>query len=437
MMRRETIVAGLICLNLGLVATLAYVWTHRAPPSTTTEVQAPATAPASKTVTRVIHTPAESSRPAAPSQFTWRLIETSDFKKYITNLRAIECPEQTIQDIIMAEVNKLYAAREAALKLRPEHMKPWEIAFTGRSYYQKQKQLNELLREKRALLKELLGIEMPMDTFSLYSNRNTERYEEAYRKLPADKRDLVRAIQEGYWDQADELQQRTKGYWEPEDVAEQRKTRAERREALAKVLTADEMVDFELATSSTASSLRSQLSAFNASEQEFREIFKLRHRLDEEFNSPDPGDSASREARSRLRNRMEEQIKSMLGEQRYAEYQRSQDWGFRNLSRVAQQTGLPQDTAIKAYDVQRLASEEAARVRTDATLTVEQRTETLKAMQDEVNKTLTGLLGQTGFESLQRYGGVRISSDRVARTIVTQPAAGPTTIAVPRVIVTP
>jgi hypothetical protein len=437
MMRRETIVAGLICLNLGLVATLAYVWTHRPPPAAVADVPAAAPTPASKTVTRIIQTSAGSPPAAVSSPFTWRLIETTDFKKYIANLRAIECPEQTIGDIIIAEVNKLYAAKEAALKLRPEQMKAWEMTFTGRTYYQKQKQLNELLREKRALLKELLGIDVPMDMPSLYANRNTERYEEAYKKLPEGKRDLVRALQESYWDKADDLQQRTRGYWEPEDLTEQKRIRTERREALAKVLTADEIVDFELATSSTASSLRSQLSAFNASEQEFREIFKFRQRFDEEFNSPDPGDSASREARSRMRNRMEEEIKSMLGEQRYGEYQRSQDWGFRNLSRVAQQNGLPQDTAIQAYDVQRLATEEASKVRADANLTAEQRNETLKTMQDEVNKTLVGLLGQTGFESLQRSGGVRIYSERMGRTVVTQPAAGPATIAVPRVIVTP
>jgi hypothetical protein len=437
MIRRETIVAGLICLNLGLVAALAYVWTHRSPPRTANDPPAVASTTATRTLTRIIRTPAESSTAAGATRFTWPMIETSDFKKYIANLRAIECPEQTIQDIIIAEVNKLYAAREAALKLRPEQMKPWETVFTGRNFYQKQKQFNELVREKRALLKELLGIDMPIEMSSLYSNHNPEPYQDAYRKLPEAKRDLVRAIQEDYWDKADALQQRTKGYWEPEDLAEQRKIRAERKEALAKVLTADEWLDFELATSSTANSLRSQLSAFNASEQEFREIFKLHQRFDEESSSADPGGSGTREARARMRNQMEEQVKSMLGEQRYAEYQRSQDWNFRNLSRVAQQNGLQPDTAIKAYDVQRLALDEASRVRSDATLTAEQRNETLKAMQEEVNKTLTGLLGQTGFESLQRNGGVRIYSDRTARAGVTQPVAVPNAIAVPRVIVTP
>src|SRR5687767_831304 len=39
--------------------------------------------------------------------FDWRLVESEDYKKYIVNLRSIGCPEETIRDIITADVNKL------------------------------------------------------------------------------------------------------------------------------------------------------------------------------------------------------------------------------------------------------------------------------------------------------------------------------------------
>src|SRR6266850_7173947 len=43
--------------------------------------------------------------------FSWRELESSDYSTYIANLRDIGCPEQTIRDIIVADVNQLYAQK--------------------------------------------------------------------------------------------------------------------------------------------------------------------------------------------------------------------------------------------------------------------------------------------------------------------------------------
>src|SRR4051812_22680940 len=41
--------------------------------------------------------------------FTWHEVESGDYGTYIANLRTIGCPEQTIRDIIVADVDLLYA----------------------------------------------------------------------------------------------------------------------------------------------------------------------------------------------------------------------------------------------------------------------------------------------------------------------------------------
>src|SRR5688572_11763945 len=157
-MRRGALIAGLICLNLGLLAGLAYVWKSR---STAPVVEASVTGTAAttespRTTTRTILVPG--SQTGASSRFTWRFLESDDFKQYIVNLRAVGCPEQTIQDIIIAEVNKLYAGKEAALRVKPEHLKPWEVfAVSSRVIMERERKLRQLMREKQALLKELLG----------------------------------------------------------------------------------------------------------------------------------------------------------------------------------------------------------------------------------------------------------------------------------------
>src|SRR5882724_11186316 len=45
--------------------------------------------------------------------FSWQEVESADYPAYVANLRAIGCPEQTIRDIIIADVNALYARRRA------------------------------------------------------------------------------------------------------------------------------------------------------------------------------------------------------------------------------------------------------------------------------------------------------------------------------------
>ena len=47
-------------------------------------------------------------------QMTWETVEASSYLDYIDNLRRIDCPEETIRDIILADVNKLYKTKRRA-----------------------------------------------------------------------------------------------------------------------------------------------------------------------------------------------------------------------------------------------------------------------------------------------------------------------------------
>jgi hypothetical protein len=50
-------------------------------------------------------------QPPPAKKFRWSQLESTDYRQYINNLRAIGCPRQTIRDIITADVHSLYAAR--------------------------------------------------------------------------------------------------------------------------------------------------------------------------------------------------------------------------------------------------------------------------------------------------------------------------------------
>src|SRR5258706_6363078 len=53
--------------------------------------------------------------------FTWREAESADYPEYVANLRDIGCPEQTIRDIIIADVNALYARKRATELVTTDH----------------------------------------------------------------------------------------------------------------------------------------------------------------------------------------------------------------------------------------------------------------------------------------------------------------------------
>lgn len=419
-MNRGVLIAGLFGLNLALAIILAVTWKVRgnaspAPTPSLRQIPAGAVPPAPV---------AEAASPldpaSAPAKLDWHALESPDFSQFIGNLRAVACPEQTIQDVIIARVNARFVAREAELKLRPEHLKPWEAgAWSEPAQRERERKLRELIREKRAQLKELLGIDVPGEIPPAYARRGADRFEAAYAGLPLARRDTVRQIQESFWDQVDDLEARTRGFWEPEDREESKRLRDERNRALAAVLTDDEREGFEMATSVTAATLRSELAAFNATDTEFREIFHLRARLDDQFNA---GQGTELPDDATARGQYEQQLKSLLGEARYGDYQRAQDPRYRNLARIAEETGLSREATIKAYEAQQAGRAETARLRTDSALGTAQRQAALKAMQAEIDKTMLQLLGERGFQSWRRSDSGRMSlKPRLPALPVTRP----------------
>jgi hypothetical protein len=64
---------------------------------------------------------AEPSAPAVmapkPEPFRWSQLEATDYPTYVANLRAIGCPEQTLRDIITADVDEaIYAPKRDEMK---------------------------------------------------------------------------------------------------------------------------------------------------------------------------------------------------------------------------------------------------------------------------------------------------------------------------------
>ncbi len=293
------------------------------------------------------------------SKFTWQQVESGDYKLYIANLRKVGCPEQTIRDIIVADVNKLYAPREEPLKAKKSVPQIPGQATPPVDETENRRKLREVQTEKRVVLKELLDIDVPVDLMASTASRDYTAHELALKLLPAEKRDAVQTLQEEYWQQSDALKAKHENKKTPEFVEEYRKLNESHREELAKVLTSQELENYDIRTSSTSSKLGQQLLTFSPTEEEFRKVFRLTRESEDKAekvmvqeNTPEARAAAAK-AQADDKAELDNQIKTALGDTRFAEYQRSLDSAYQNLSRVGQRYGLSSEAVLKAYEMEK------------------------------------------------------------------------------------
>ena len=429
-MTGRIIIGILIAINLALAARLIPSFRNRAPLQTE-PLQGPDisnTVPLGPAVSRT--RPSSKGPDIIDQSLPWERVASRDLKQYVRNLRAIQCPDETIADIILAEVNRRFAAREKALKLKAEHFTPWDVAaMQGAALIDRQRSIRGLWNEKRALLKDLLGFDLPLDPPAQFADGRFGQFEAAFRELPQEKQEAARAIHDRYWNQKDDLRRRTMGYFEPEDRAGARRILAERNEAMANLLSPEQIENFELKTSDMANLMRREMAAFEASDTEFRAIFRLVKPL-EEMIDPRSGqlapdlDEADKERMEQAGQQFEQQMKVLLGESRHAEFERAQDSAFKRLVEVTQQSGLPRESAIKAFDMQKLAQQEGARISGDGKLSPEQRQQSLEKLQKDFDQGMIQVLGDKNFQTM-RLRGFPVFYDPAANRRPPAPAASP------------
>jgi hypothetical protein len=136
-----------ICLNCALLGCLAFLLSNGRPARPRAEALAEAENPPPPSE---VVTPAPGASPTTEvKHFHWSQIESADYPTYIANLRGIGCPEQTIRDLVKADVDSLYAARR-----QPLEDKSATTDVAGRTAFQRELQLlrNQEATAVRALL---------------------------------------------------------------------------------------------------------------------------------------------------------------------------------------------------------------------------------------------------------------------------------------------
>lgn len=395
-----------VLLNVALVAAVATLWRRVAAVSPPSPVVASAERPGAKAPSPMSARAAVRTRnPVVElgSQLDWRQVESEDYRKYIANLRGINCPEETIRDIIIADVNKLFAARRTQVEVTPKEFKYWQADDTRQwddpVLRERQRKIQDLEAERRALIKDLLGVDYQQEAQKLVGGPSI--FDRMYGFLPDDKRERVQGIVERSSLLEQELYQEADGDLSSEQRARLKKLREETRAQLGASMSPAELEEYDLRNSPSAHSIRANLAGMELTADEFKALFRVRKAFDD--RADETGGTTS--DRDRDQKQLDDQMRGALGEARFAEYKRAQDPDFQNLFRVAERYQLPPSAAAKLYDIKRSADDYRRSLETNNQLIGEQRYAAIQAMASEVQRSVKEVLGDKGFKYLLSRGG--------------------------------
>jgi LysM repeat protein len=330
--------------------------------------------------------------------FSWREVESPDYAVYIANLKDIGCPEQTIRDIIIADVNALFARRRATEIITP--MQQWWRTEPDTNVVRAAaEKLTELESERRTLLARLLG--PGWESGDLISLPRPSRTPVALDgpilgSLNAETKQVVQQLNARSADRLEAYLREQEASGEDPDPAELAKLEAQTRLELAQVLTPQQLEEFLLRYSDNANSLRQafgQLRFFNPTPDEFRAVFRATDRLDLQIAQIQGEDQNSVLARRALEEQREAAIKVALGPKRYEQYRLLQDPVYRDAMETAQQAGTP-EAARTIYEINLATLAEQGRIAADTNLTAEQKNVEMKRVELEQLRANTAATGQ-------------------------------------------
>lgn len=387
-MKASTLFLGAsLAANAALVAGFLFGPLGRSP-----SASAPTVAPAQAVAT----TAADSVSGAATGQ-EWASLQTGDLAAQRDRLRAEGFPPAMIRAILAAQLRETFADRRKALESARGEIPYWK---NPQPDPQTQAAMRALDRELQQAMLTLLGPDP--------ENGAAATLQRQFPDLSADKVAQLAAIRDDY------DRKRTDIYaargallgMSAEDGQKLADLDQAMHAEIASALTPQELEDYDLRTSNAASQLRSNLAAFDVTEQEFRTLFQLRQGFGDRLGpSYGPMSQDQIKARNDAQNELNDQIKAALGDDRFAEYQRATSYGYQQTSSLVARLGVPPETTNQLWAMQQDMGRRAVLIRGDRTLSPAERTEQIAALNDEATAKVTAALGEQGFAAYKQYGG--------------------------------
>jgi hypothetical protein len=274
----------------------------------------------------------------------WDQLYSPDIKTYAANLRAAGAPEETISVLIGHAVDQQFRAREQALQPSTASAQTLKTALSP----ERREELLQLRLEKNAVLRAALG-KVPSEKV------RHEWDPAALARLDATQRDLVRAIMDDYDAMIARINTESRGYMLDEDREKLRFLHTERSKDLQKILTEDEVLDFELALTNYG---RTRLKLFEPTQAQLRTYLRLAKTNDLAFNLRTISSDALHVARTGL----EKDLAAAWDPATYARYRRTTSSHYIPLANLVRRLNLDPQIAERLFDSTRRITEEGARL---------------------------------------------------------------------------
>lgn len=406
-----------ILLSLATNVALALVLLHarHLPSSTTDDAQGSAGDAGAETSAGTA--PARLTGAGLTSQISWSDLQVDDLKEFVGRLRVVGCPEETIKDLVLVELNRRYSVKQRAVwqgdQQQNDYWKPYKRTFdpaAAKKNRERSRQMQAMQKEKTALIVELFGVDVEKQRMK------EEGYDTDYNGwnpngnlafLPEAKRDAVQKYLDDFQEKEQEFYASTMGGWDADARVKQKQLESDKLAGLAQILTPDELREYKLRNSQMASQLQSDLHGVDLTREQYEALFDIRSKYgDSIYNYGDAGnDAATIKQIEQNKKDMQAEIAVALGTDKSAELARAQDYQYQQLASLARHNDLPADTATKVYNF-KSASEAAVKdLRANSDLTPEQRQAALAQIRAETEASVQAALGDKLYKRYLSNGG--------------------------------
>lgn len=324
---------------------------------------------------------AENLHAPASRSFTWKDIETTDYVQYVVNLRNTGCPETTVEDVIVADVNTHFFEKakpvlddfNASHKrsyLNPAKANPSRM---DQAYIARRERLSALDKERLALISRLLGhaVDHHKTATPPWAHLLNQPASYAFVYLPDQKAAQARDLHARY--EAQMRQQAASGQaWTLEQAREIDKLQVAYERDLAGFLSPGEMNQYLIHDAPEASMVRRRLAGVEVSEAELLQLVQASKKISEVtgfYAGSMEGPSAGLEQTNTRRQQDQQRtdtFERVLGEERFAEMTMRNDSSYRHITSFLNENNLPLGQAAELYTIETSTRAELGRARLTA-----------------------------------------------------------------------
>lgn len=263
----------------------------------------------------------------------WASVRSDDFRVYLGNLRQLGMPEALAKACLLTEIRSAYDAKRR------------EVLGASSPFLLPPRRLAQLADEEDALVAELLGEEALAE---LRSPAGTSEDLRRLAFLPESSARQVMEIERRYQSRTEAISEAAQGFETVEDIRAGNALARERDGEIARILGPEAMEDYLAHTSDTASQMHAEGFAYRDM-TEFKAVLNLRRRMQETMESITSEGRSDPVRVAELSEPVEAEIRGLLGDDRYADYQLRQESEYQELRALCRRYELDESIAAKAY----------------------------------------------------------------------------------------